>query len=221
VSTALTEPAGGQLRETVTVTGTGTAEAAPNLLVATFGAELQAGSVAEALDGAVRAMAEVIARLRAGGVGDLDLNTGSASIWSVVDERGRVVAYTASQRLTAKLRNLALAGALVGEAVVAGGDAARLHGLAFALSDTRVVDEWARVQAWQDARAKAGQLATLAGRTLGPVLRMRESGYEPVAHFPLAMAMERKSMAQAASVPLEPGTETVRVTIEVEWEFLP
>jgi uncharacterized protein len=217
VPTQPADGAGGP--QTVTVTGTGTAEATPDLLIATFGAELQAGTVAEALDGAVRAMADVIARLRAGGVGDLDLNTGSASIWSVGDERGRVVAYTASQRLTAKLRNLALAGTLVGEAVVAGGDAARLYGLSFALSDSRIVDEWARVQAWQDARAKAGQLATLAGRTLGPVLRMRESGYgPPVAFQAMGAAMSKEAMV--ASMPLEPGTELVRVTIEVEWAFL-
>ncbi|MEN3356815.1 MAG: uncharacterized protein V7637_797 [Mycobacteriales bacterium] len=203
------------LAETVTVIGTGSAEAAPNLLVATFGAELRADSVTEALDGAVRSMADVIARLRAGGVGDLDLNTGSASIRSMLDEDGQVAGYTASQRLTARLRNLAVAGALVSEAVTAGGDAARLYGLAFALSDTRVVDEWARVQAWQDARAKAGQLATLAGRTLGPVRRMRETGSGAAARahaVPLGMG---------SSMPLEPGTETVHVSIEVEWAFLP
>jgi uncharacterized protein YggE len=208
--------AANELRETVTVTGSGSAEAAPNLLVATFGAELRAGSVSEALDGAVRAMAEVISRLRAGGVDDLDLNTGSASIWSITDERGRVIAYTANQRLTARLRNLSMAGALVGEAVVAGGDAARLHGLAFALSDTRIVDEWARVQAWQDARAKAGHLATLAGRTLGPVVRIRESGHD-LPH----PAKYREAVMDAANVPLEPGSQTVRVAIEVEWAFLP
>jgi uncharacterized protein YggE len=202
------------LTETITVIGTGSAEAAPNLLVATFGAELRADSVTEALDGAVRAMADVIAKLRAGGVSDLDLNTGSASIRSMLDEDGDVTGYTANQRLTARLRNLPVAGALVSEAVAAGGDAARLYGLAFALSDTRLVDEWARVQAWQDARAKAGQLASLAGRTLGPVLRMRETGSEP------APLMHAVSLG-LSSMPLEPGTETVRVSIEVEWAFLP
>ncbi|HVQ92092.1 MAG TPA: SIMPL domain-containing protein [Mycobacteriales bacterium] len=202
------------LTETITVIGTGSAEAAPNLLVATFGAELRADSVTEALDGAVRAMADVIAKLRAGGVSDLDLNTGSASIRSMLDEDGDVTGYTANQRLTARLRNLPVAGALVSEAVAAGGDAARLYGLAFALSDTRLVDEWARVQAWQDARAKAGQLASLAGRTLGPVLRMRETGSGPV---PMMHAVS----LSMSSMPLEPGTETVRVSIEVEWAFLP
>lgn len=205
-------------RETVTVAGSGSAEAVPDLLVASFGSEVQAGSVAEALDGTVRSMAEVIARLRAGGVGDLDLNTGSATIWSAGDEHGRVVAYTASQRLTAKLRDLASAGALVGEAVVAGGDAARLFGLSFALADTRAVDEWARVQAWQNARAKAGQLASLAGRTLGPVIRMRETSADrpPTPYLQRAVALSAASPA----VPLEPGAETVTVSIEVEWAFL-
>jgi uncharacterized protein YggE len=207
--TTRVEPA----RETVTVVGTGMAEAVPDVVVATFGSELRAGTVSEALDGAVRSMAEVIVRLRAGGVGDLDLNTGSASIGSLADEHGRVVGYIATQRLTARLRSIATAGALVGEAVAAGGDAARLHGLSFGLADGQPVDEWARVQAWRDARAKAGQLATLAGRTLGQVVRMKENDFGRPGPY-------REFALQAASMPLEPGTETVTVTIEVEWAFL-
>jgi uncharacterized protein YggE len=217
----LTAPADSAVgpRETVTVVGTGSAEAVPDLLVATFGAELRGESVTEALDGAVRAIAGIVARLRAGGVSELDLNTGAASIYSVIDDDGQVAAYEASQRLTARLRNLPLAGTLVGEAVTAGGDATRLHGLAFALSDTRLVDEWARVQAWQDARAKAGQLATLAGRTLGAVVRIRETGPE-LPSFPPPVQF-RPAAFNAPSLPIEPGTETFRVSIEVEWAFLP
>jgi uncharacterized protein len=201
-------------RETITVTGTGTAEAIPDVVIATFGSELRAASVSEALDGAVRSMAEVIARLRAGGVGDLDLSTGSASIWSMADEQGPGMTYTATQRLTARLRNVATAGALVGEAVAAGGDSVRLHGLSFSVTDTRRADEWARVQAWLDARAKAGQLATLARRTLGQVIRIRENGPDHPG------PMQHAALDSAVAVPLEPGTEIVRVAIEVEWAFL-
>jgi uncharacterized protein YggE len=204
------------VRDTITVTGVGTAEAVPDVVVATFGSELSAGTVSEALDGAVRAMAEVIAQLQAGGVGELDLNTGAASIWSVADEHGRVAGYVATQRLTARLRSVATAGALVGEAIAAGGDAARLHGLSFALTDVQAVNEWARVQAWRDARARAGQLATLAGRVLGPVVRIKEG---PAAQ-PMPQAFAATRTRQLAHLPLEPGTETVTVAIEVEWAFL-
>jgi uncharacterized protein YggE len=207
-------------RERVTVIGSGTAEAVPDVLVAAFGSETRAGTVSEALDGSVRSLAELIATLRAGGVDDLDLVTGSASVWPMADDHGRVTGYAASQRLTARLRDLGRAGTLVGEAVVAGGDAARLHGLSFELSDTRLVNEWARVQAWQDARGKAGQLATLAGRMLGPVVRIRESGpMQPMHPMPLH-AVEFAAAARPPSLPVEPGTTTVTVTIEVEWAFL-
>jgi hypothetical protein len=206
--------------EGVTVTGSGTAEAVPDLLVATLGTETRAGTVAEALDGSVRAMADVIATLRAGGVGDLDLTTGSATVWPISDGYGRVTGYSASQQLTARLRELDRAGALVSEAVRAGGEAARMHGLSFDLSDTRQVTEWARVQAWQDARAKADQLATLAQRRLGEVVRIRESG--PV--HPMGVHGLRYAAAAMPegmpTMPVEPGTTTVTVTIEVEWAFL-
>jgi uncharacterized protein YggE len=198
------------------VTGSGTAEAVPDVLTAVLGSETRAGTVAEALDGSVRSLADVVAALRAGGVGDLDLVTGSASIWPMQDHAGRVTGYSASQQLTARLRDLDRA--VVGEAVLAGGDAARLHGLSFQLSDSRPVTEWARVQAWQDARAKAGQLATLARRTLGQVVRMREDGQS---HPGPAVPPRFTAMSKTAAVmPVEPGTTTVTVTIEVEWAFL-
>jgi hypothetical protein len=211
-------PGGGEpAPEGVTVTGSGTAEAVPDVLVARLGTEARAGTVAEALDGSVRALAGVVATLRAGGVGELDLSTGSATVWPIDDGRGRVSGYSASQQLTARLRDLDRAGALVSEAMAAGGDAARLHGLSFDLSDTRQVTEWARVQAWQDARAKAGQLATLARRTLGQVVRIREGG--PV--YPMGpQRVHLVSAPAAAPMPVEPGTTTVTVTIEVEWAFL-
>ena len=207
--------------EGVAVTGSGTAEAVPDLLVATLGTESRAGTVAEALDGSVRAMADVVAALRAGGVGDLDLTTGSAAVWPINDGYGRVTGYSASQQLTARLRDLDRAGALVTEAIRAGGEAARLHGLSFDLSDPRQVTEWAREQAWQDARAKAGQLATLAGRSLGQVVRMRESGaMHPMGVQGLRFAAAAGPEKMAAPMPVEPGTSTVTVTIEVEWAFL-
>jgi uncharacterized protein YggE len=204
-------------RESVTVVGSGTAEAVPDLLVATFGSEARAGTVAEALDGSVRALAGVIAALRAGGVADLDLTTGSASIWPIEDQQGRVTGYRASQQLTARLRDPARAGALVSDAVAAGGDAARLHGLSFELSDGRAVRERARAEAWQDAQARAGQLAALAGRTLGQVVRIREDGQpQPLARPHVTFAAVH---LESAAVPIEPGTTTVTVLIEAEWAF--
>jgi len=206
-------------RESVTVLGSGTAEAAPDLLVATFGSEARAGTVAEALDGSVGALAEVIAALRAGGVGDPDLTTGSASIWPIEDQQGRVTGYRASQQLTARLRDLTRAGALVSGAVAVGGDAARLHGLSFEMSDGREVRERARAEAWQDASAKAGQLASLAGRTLGQVVRIREDGQpQPLRSAHATFASSLASVP--AAMPIEPGATTVTVLIEAEWALL-
>jgi uncharacterized protein len=214
----VSEPAPPPTPQSVTVTGTGSAEAVPDVLTAVLGSQRQAGTVAEALDGASRALAAVVAGLRAGGVADADLVTGSASIWPMQDHAGRVTGYTASQQLTTRLRDLERAGALVGDAVQAGGDAARLHGLSFQVSDTRPVTEWARAQAWDDARAKAGQLATLAKRPLGQVVRIREDGQpRPLHGGPVALAA---AAGPAAAMPVEPGTTTVTVTIEVEWAFL-
>jgi uncharacterized protein YggE len=205
--------------QSLTVVGSGTAAAAPDVLVVTLGTETRAGTVAEALDSSVRPMTEMIATLRAGGADRVDLTTRSATVRQMWDGRGAVVGYSATQQLTARFHDLGGAGALVSAAVVAGGDSARLHSVSYEVSDNRAVQEQARARAWENAHAKASQLARLAGRTLGQVVRIRETndaGPRPQGEVMLLAA----SAESAAPMPLEPGATTVTVAIEVEWAFL-
>ncbi|GAA0495788.1 putative conserved lipoprotein LpqG [Paractinoplanes deccanensis] len=200
-----------QSRESIEVTGTGEAFGEPDALAAQFAVEAGAPTVGQALDRANAAatrMREVLARAKA------ELQTSHAAINSTVNDKGDIVGYTAHQGLTAKIRDLSRAGALMSEAIAAGGDAARLNGVSFTIeNDTALLAE-ARKKAFADAREKAELYAREAGRPLGRVVAVTEAsaidGGSP----------ERDGMAAADSrVPLEPGRHRLAVTVTVEWSF--
>jgi uncharacterized protein YggE len=112
------------------------------------------------------------------------------------------------------VRELDRAGAVMGAAVEAGGDAARLQGLSLALEDDAAVQAEAREKAFHDARAKAEQYAELTGATLGDVVWVREqvSTAGPAPGF-------TTDAAAAEAVPIAAGSAEVVVTVAVRWSL--
>jgi uncharacterized protein YggE len=72
----------------------------------------------------------------------------------------------------------------------------------------------ARDAAWADAHARATHYAALAGRVLGPVLQVTEA---PVPGGPVP----RAASLAVKRADVEPGTQTVRVTVSVRWSLTP
>jgi uncharacterized protein YggE len=204
---------------TVTVTGTGGAEAAPDLTLVTLGVETRAASVDAAYSAAGAALASVTEALRAGGVAAADvrstgLNVRADYVWRE-GEGQQVAGYVASSSLGVRLRDAAAVSGLIGEAVRAGGNAVRLNSLHLTLADDSAVRERARAAAWEDALQAARQFAALASAGLGRVLSVTEHapGQVPV---PLA-GFQRASAAE--SIALEPGTSRVETAVTVMWEL--
>ncbi|MGH3734776.1 MAG: SIMPL domain-containing protein [Micromonosporaceae bacterium] len=204
----------------VLVTGAGRVALPPDVLLVRFGAEVVDTGVQQALDGCNRAMAAMNAVLRDGGAADADRQTSGASLYQAHDQHGQPRGWTASQDLTARLRDLGRAGDLITATIGAGGDAARLRTVNFDIDQASEAYRAARVKArrlaFDDARATAEQYASLAGRRLGVVISVQEgnAGYSP--------ATQVRSMAfgAAESMPTEGGELDVRTTVEVRWELL-
>ncbi len=72
----------------------------------------------------------------------------------------------------------------------------------------------AREAAFADARARAEQYARLAGRSLGPVVEIREDDGAP---GPVARVLAAQATSDALVV--EPGSQEVRATVTVRWEL--
>jgi uncharacterized protein YggE len=213
------QPAASPLAEepTVTVVGNGTASATPDTALLHLGVETRGATPAEALDGCRRALEQVGAALRTEEVEPGRIATGGLDVqpdWEDAQPGQRPAGYRATARLTARLAEPARAGLVAAAAVIAGGDAARVHGLALVVGDQARLLALAREEAWRDAHARAEQYAALAGVALGRVLRIEERveapRFMPVGDFARAAAV-------APGPPVELGETPLSATVTVTW----
>lgn len=204
---------------TITVTGSGSAEAAPDLLTISVGVECRRDSVNAAYAEAGKAAAAVSNALRQHGVPDADIRTSGLNVRPELvwrdGEGQRVAGYVASSMLTVRLRQVAAASAVIADVVEAGGDDVRLNGLELGFSDESAVAARARAAAWQDAVATAEQFASLASARLGPVVSIAEQAETP-GPIPLAR-VQRAAATEAISV--EAGHTSLGASVTVVWEL--
>ena len=216
LSTAL---AGAALAEDVTrsisVTGTGTVEAAPDMATLMIGVTTQGMTAAEALAANSKATDAVIARLTASGIEARDMQTSNLSInpnWTGYDSASPTISgYVASNMLTVRVRALDTTGAVLDAAVADGANT--LNGMTFGLADPEPAYKEARKEAVSDARAKAELLATAAGVKLGEILTIADGGAmtDP-------QPMYRDAVA-ASPVPVVGGELGLVANVAVTWEI--
>ena len=204
---------------TVTVTGTGWAEAAPDLMLVSIGVECRAASVDQAYAAASEGLQEVGAVLRRRGVASADIRSAGLAVRADLawrdGEGQKLVGYVAAGSLSVRLRDLAAAAAIISAAVGAAGDTVRLNNLQLVLSDDSALRAEAREAAWQDALRSAGQYAALASGRLGRVLSVDESRPVP-GPVPLA-GLQRASATEGPAI--EPGVNRVEAGVTVSWEL--
>ncbi|MGK5682630.1 SIMPL domain-containing protein [Actinoplanes sp. URMC 104] len=202
----------GEERDTVLVSGRGEVAAEPDTLRASLAAEVSASTVGEAVKRSGTAVTRMRDALVRAGMARSDLQTSTVSITPARKDDGVITGYTATQGLTAEVRDLPRAGALLSAAVAAGGDAARVDGVSFAIRDDSALLAEARRKAFADARTRAGLYAREAGRPLGRVLKVHEED-------PGRWAADGQNRFAAAdsTVVVEPGRLHLAVTVTVEW----
>lgn len=204
---------------TITVTGSGSAEAAPDLLTISVGVECRRDSVSDAYAEAGTAAAAVSHALRQHGVVDADIRTSGLNVRPELvwrdGEGQRVAGYVASSMLTVRVRRLAAASAVIAAVVDAGGDDVRLNGLELGFADESAVLARAREAAWQDAVAAAEKFASLASARLGSVVSISEQAETP---GPIPLARVQRAAATEA-IGVEAGHTSVSASITVVWEL--
>ena len=198
----------------VEVTGTGAVVVRPDVLQAAVGAEATGPDVATALTSAQDAAAAMATAARAGGVADADLGSSDMSVQTHHDDHGRPAGFRAWLGLSVTLRDLGSAGETLSAVLVAGGDQARVHAVSLLVSDQSDASDRARVLAFAEARHQAEQLAGLAGRGLGAVLKVTS---EPTYGGAPGWGRQSAPMSagRASSVPVEGGAATVTATVRV------
>jgi uncharacterized protein YggE len=197
---------------TITVTGTGKAEVVPDTAEVGLGASATAATAAAARSDADAAARRVIALLRARGVEDADIQTSQVTVSPNYDQRGAAVTgYTATNTVTATLRDLAVVGELVAAAVEAGANL--VSGPTLSSSRQEELYNEALADAIPDARAKAEAIAAAGDAELGEIRSLAESGgYAPI-------AVDAKGLEDAAATPIEPGTLELEAQVTVVFEL--
>lgn len=207
------------MKKGIWVTGTGTAAGPRDECVISAGVEVRRPTALAALTDSAAAIEQVRAVILAAGIPASALETSAVALNPVYDNYPTVAGFTASLGLRITTRDLDSAGALLGQIVGVGGDAARLNDVSFRHSDPTALIAQARDAAWADAMARATQLAGLSGRGLGEVLSVSEvSGGEGPRPKGGRMMM---AMADAGpAVTLDAGEGQVGVTLSVRWALL-
>lgn len=200
----------------VTVDAVGTVSATPDLLTLTMGVQVRAPSAVDALRQSSERAQALVDTLKGAGVAAVDIQTAQLSLWPQYDRNGeQIIGYQASQSVVAKLRDLERAGAVIDAGAEAVGDAITLQGVAFSIEDTGPLYATARRLAVEQARTQAEQLAAAAGAEVGQVLAITEQAQE----VPAPLYVDRAEAADGAAVPIEPGSQTLRLTVEVVYEL--
>jgi uncharacterized protein YggE len=200
----------------INVTGEGKVTGRPDTLQVTLGVSVLRPTVDQATGDAAALAAAVIDALKAKGVAEEDIQTANYSIYPEYDwsgEQQRLLGYRVNNEVRAKIRDLENAGAIIDAATAAGGDATVVSGLSFSIEDNSELLQMARTAAWNDAEAKAHQLAQLAGLELGKATSITETiNYEvPPIYYERDMA----AAGESTVTPIESGTQDVTVVVQV------
>ncbi|MEE9206266.1 MAG: SIMPL domain-containing protein [Acidimicrobiia bacterium] len=205
----------------IAVGGRGRITGIPDTLQVQMGVTVSRRSVADAMEEAADLADALLAVLDEEGIAERDIQTLEFSIFPEYDYqsgRERLIGYRVTNLFEVIVRDLDAASSVIGAAAAAGGDAIRIHNVRFALEDDSALVQQARAAAWQDAIAKAQELADLAGVSLGPPLSIIES-FAP--SFPGFRFDEDAFASAALAPPIEPGGLTVDITIQVQFSILP
>lgn len=200
----------------ITVTGTGSVNGTPNTLILNLTVSQTKPDVSSALNAASDTMNRIDSALTGRGVASADLKTSGASVqpnYQYNNGSSSINGYTATESLTATLRDLHSAGAEISAAAQAGGNATSIDGVALDIRNDDSLMSSARSAAFADAQAKAQQYASAAHESLGKPVQVTETVNSPEPS-PLDMRAAG-SNAAAAPVPINPGTSQVSVTVTV------
>lgn len=209
------------------VSGQGTVTTVPDVAILSIGVEAEAATVDEAMDEAAVAMDRVITSLHANGVAENDIKTQWFDIYPIKDwvdidysvkswiedDYEVLIGYRVTNMVTVKIRDVEATGQIIDAAAKAGGDLIRIHGVSFTVDDPSLYEGDARAQAIADARAKAQQLASLAGVHLGSPFYISESGgFYPIYQDYYGMGIME---AERVATPISPGETEITITVQM------
>ena len=195
------------VQHSIVVTGQGSVSTVPDRAQVSFGVSTDAKTASAALRANAAEMTKVIAAVKGEGVAAADIKTDLVSLSPRYSQNGdTVVGYTATNSVSATIRNLARIGGTIDAAVDAGAN--QVSGPNLARGDMTALYRAALRAAIANAKGKAQTIAAASGLHLRRITDVSEASSAPVPQ-PLT-----KAGADAAT-PVEPGTQLVEAAVTV------
>ena len=206
---------------TVSVSGHGSVNVPPDTASVNIGVDVIKPTLGEAQDTAPAQATAVIEALEAAGIAAEDIQTEFFSVnilrdYSENADPTLITGFEIINQLRVTVRDTDQLGELLDAAVNAGANS--IYGVTFYVDDQTEAASEARVEAVEDARTKAEELAAAAGMTLGPVVAISE-GTTPLVSPVYDMGRGGGMAAAEAAVPVEPGSTTVAVDVTMTFEL--
>ncbi|PKP65513.1 MAG: hypothetical protein CVT85_06150 [Alphaproteobacteria bacterium HGW-Alphaproteobacteria-7] len=195
---------------------------APDIATIGAGVTSEAPTATEALRQNSAEMQKVIARIKALGVADKDIQTTGINLNAMYDynqeERRQVFrGYQASNRVSVILRKIDDAGKVLDALVAAG--ATDLNGPSFSIENDEDAKDTARKRAIERAQARVQAYADLFGYDGAKVLAIAES-IEGRGAMPEMAKMRVSADMAAAAPPVQPGMVSTGISITIKYELV-
>ncbi len=200
---------------TVTVGASGTVSVEPDIAHISTGVLSEAETAREALQRNSAAMKKVVDGLKGAGIDPKDVQTSRFSIDPRYDQpkdgrTARITGYRVFNQVGITARDISKLGELLDLLVTLGANQA--GGISFDVSKAETLKDEARRQAIANALRRAKLFAEAAGATVGDVLSIEE---DVSASAPRPFT-GRVAMS-AESVPIERGSQSLEVRVQVTW----
>jgi hypothetical protein len=208
----------------ITTNGTASTEVVPDLATISLGVDTERPKAAAAArDNALAAQA-IVGEIKAQGIEAKDIKTLSVTLSpdyeQVSDDNGNVTkrmlrGYIAHNSLSVRVRQIDKASVLAGQLMDKGANS--FDGIEFDYTQKEAQYDALRGDAVRDALRKANSYVNGLGLKLGRVLEIATQ-----APYPAPAGVKRMLGAakrEAAAVPVEPGSEVLRIEVQVTWEI--
>ena len=198
-----------------------TVDSRPDIATVYAGVSTRAQTAVAAMQQNAQKMTAVVARIKALGVAEDDIQTSGINLSPQYDYNQATQSqvfrgYVASNRVSVKLRKVADTGRALDALVAAGAN--DIGGPDFSVDDDTSYRAEARRNALTRAQAQAVEYARLAGYSGARLLEIDESVSGAQPPMPLMRAY-KDEVAQAASTPVQPGVVGTVVNVTVKYEL--
>ncbi len=129
----------------------------------------------------------------------------------------KIVGYTVQQSVSVKARDFSKVGGMLADVVQSGANS--VSQLSFVLDDPTAVQNQARAEAIQKAKAKAESIASAGGFSLGKLLSISEGGTAPVPMYSLGFGGAKMESSMAPSPVIQAGSQDVIVDVTLSYEI--